>query len=128
MTKPQNWKRKSLPGNSLIPIIPNRCNGTARLKKYKQLFEYQHLLLLKDIWWSKFKIYINMLFIFQHQQQLKTVIFWHWCIICSVLLQMRNCNILLMSRPYETFYNRNDFFNSGKQNILQYNYLCCIVS
>jgi hypothetical protein len=24
------------------------------LKIYKQLFEYQHLLLLRDIWWSKF--------------------------------------------------------------------------
>ncbi len=24
------------------------------LKKCKQLFEYQHLLLFRDIWWSKF--------------------------------------------------------------------------
>jgi hypothetical protein len=24
------------------------------LKKHKQLFEYQHLLLITDIWWSKF--------------------------------------------------------------------------
>jgi len=29
-------------------------NGTAHLKKCKQLFEYQLLLLLRDIWWSKF--------------------------------------------------------------------------
>jgi hypothetical protein len=29
-------------------------NGTARFKECKQLFEYQHLLLLGDIWWSKF--------------------------------------------------------------------------
>ncbi len=29
-------------------------NETAHLKKYKPLFEYQHLLLLRDIWWSKF--------------------------------------------------------------------------
>ena len=29
-------------------------NGKAHLKKYKQLFEYQHLLLLRDIWWSNF--------------------------------------------------------------------------
>jgi len=29
-------------------------NGTAHFEKYKQLFEYQHLLLLRDIWWSKF--------------------------------------------------------------------------
>jgi hypothetical protein len=67
MMKPQNWKRKSPPGNSLAPVIPNSCNGTARFKKYNQLLEYQHLLLLKDIWCSKLKIYINMLLIFQHQ-------------------------------------------------------------
>ncbi len=29
-------------------------NGTAHFKKCKQLFEYQHLLLLRDIWCSKF--------------------------------------------------------------------------
>jgi hypothetical protein len=28
--------------------------GTTRFKKCKQLFEYQQLLLLRDIWWSKF--------------------------------------------------------------------------
>ncbi len=29
-------------------------NGTVSFKKSKQLFEYQHLLILRDIWWSKF--------------------------------------------------------------------------
>ncbi len=29
-------------------------NGTAHFKKRKLLFEYKHLLLLRDIWWSKF--------------------------------------------------------------------------
>jgi hypothetical protein len=29
-------------------------NGTVRIKKFKQLFENQHLLLLRNIWWSKF--------------------------------------------------------------------------
>ena len=28
--------------------------GTAHFKKCKQLFEYQHLSLLRDIWWSNF--------------------------------------------------------------------------
>jgi hypothetical protein len=28
-------------------------NGTACFKKCKHLFEYQHLLLLTEIWWSK---------------------------------------------------------------------------
>jgi hypothetical protein len=31
-----------------------QINGTVRLNKCKQLFEYQHLLLLRAIWWSKF--------------------------------------------------------------------------
>jgi hypothetical protein len=28
-------------------------NGTTHFKNCKQLFEYKHLLLLSDIWWSK---------------------------------------------------------------------------
>ncbi len=36
------------------PSMFNPVNETAHFKKGKQLFEYQHLLLLKDIWWSKF--------------------------------------------------------------------------
>jgi len=35
-------------------LVGHLLNGTAHFKKCKQLFEYQHLLLLKDIWWSKF--------------------------------------------------------------------------
>ncbi len=34
--------------------INYKSNGTAHFKKCKQLFEYQHLLLLRDIWSSKF--------------------------------------------------------------------------
>jgi hypothetical protein len=34
-------------------IQHNGLNATARFEKCKQLFEYQHLLLLRDIWWSK---------------------------------------------------------------------------
>jgi hypothetical protein len=33
-------------------------NGTVSFNKCKQLFEYQHLLLLRDIWWWKFFLYI----------------------------------------------------------------------
>jgi hypothetical protein len=33
----------------------NGQNGTARFQRCKQLFEYKHLLLLRDIWWSKLK-------------------------------------------------------------------------
>jgi hypothetical protein len=42
----QNW-------NSMITLKFN--NGTARFKKCKQLFEYQHLLVLRDIRWSNFE-------------------------------------------------------------------------
>ncbi len=56
-------------------------NRTAYFKNCKQLFEYQHLLLLRV-----------MLFIsptpvlIRHPWQLKTVVFMHWCIMCTVLL------------------------------------------
>ncbi len=39
-------------GMKLKHLIP--CNGTPRFNKCKQLFEYQHLLLHRDIRWSKF--------------------------------------------------------------------------
>jgi hypothetical protein len=34
--------------------LKNAIKGVAHFKDYKQLFEYQHLLLLRDIWWLKF--------------------------------------------------------------------------
>jgi hypothetical protein len=40
------WQKNKMPMNF--------ANGTACFKECKQLFEYQHLLLLRDIWWSKF--------------------------------------------------------------------------
>jgi hypothetical protein len=43
-------------GHTEFPMFLQKriANVTAPFKKYKQLFEYQHLLLLRDIWWSKF--------------------------------------------------------------------------
>ncbi len=45
-------------GCSIIPLIEDSeqrfDKGTAHFKKCKQLFEYQHLRLLRDIWWTKF--------------------------------------------------------------------------
>ncbi len=40
----------------LIPVkkLTIFFNGTARFKKCKELLEYQYLLILRDIWWSKF--------------------------------------------------------------------------
>jgi hypothetical protein len=35
-------------------LLLSHDNGTPHFKKSKQLFEYQHLLLLRDIWCSKF--------------------------------------------------------------------------
>ncbi len=37
-----------------LNTIDTSFNGTTHFKECKQLFEYQHLLLLRDIWWSKF--------------------------------------------------------------------------
>jgi hypothetical protein len=34
-------------------FMMEEVNGTVRYKKHKQLFEYQHLLLLTDITWLK---------------------------------------------------------------------------
>jgi hypothetical protein len=45
-------------------VAQNKMNGTVHFKKCKQLFEYQHLLLLRDIWWSKYNIYINAVHFF----------------------------------------------------------------
>jgi hypothetical protein len=67
----------------------SRDNGTAHFKKCKQLFEYQHLLLLRDIWWWKFYSIFKCCSFFsrpvliRHLWQLKTVVFLHWCLNTS---------------------------------------------
>jgi hypothetical protein len=38
---------------SIWRIVGNLMNGAVRFEKCKQMFEYQHLLLLRDIWWSQ---------------------------------------------------------------------------
>jgi hypothetical protein len=35
-------------------------NGTARFEKCKQLFEYKHLFLLRDIWGQSSSLYLNV--------------------------------------------------------------------
>ncbi len=55
---------KSLPDMSIF--ILSKDNGIARFGKCKQLFEYQHLLLNRDIWWSKFKSIFKCCSFFQH--------------------------------------------------------------
>ncbi len=47
----------------MIPQKVTRMEQYA-LKKGKQLFEYQHLLLLRDIWWSKFNLYLIVVHFF----------------------------------------------------------------
>ena len=39
---------------NVVHFFNTGVNGTVCFKNCKQLFEYQHLLLLKDTWWSKF--------------------------------------------------------------------------
>jgi hypothetical protein len=42
-------------GIVMLTVIRAECrNGRAHFKKFKQLFKYKHLLLLIEIWWSKF--------------------------------------------------------------------------
>ncbi len=51
---------------TIILKIQIGLNLTARFKKCKQLFEYQHLLLRRDICWSKFQsiLYFNVVHFF----------------------------------------------------------------
>ncbi len=62
------WSVQQLKAHSHERCRPGLCfsNGTARLKKFKQLFKYQHLLLLRDIWCSGWKttLLTSVLFIF----------------------------------------------------------------
>ncbi len=44
-----------------------QLNGTAWVKKWKQLFEYQHLLLFRDIGWPKLLSIFKCCSYFQHQ-------------------------------------------------------------
>jgi hypothetical protein len=49
------------------PQKGQKFNETVRFTKCKQLFECQHLLLLRDIWCSKFESIFKRSSIFQHQ-------------------------------------------------------------
>ncbi len=72
--------------------------------KCKHFLEYVHLLLLRDIWWSKFQSMFKCWFIFstpvltRHLWQLKTAVFLHWCLICA------NC---------KSNYNKLAYFQQG---------------
>jgi hypothetical protein len=58
-------------------------NGTARFKKCKQLFEYQHLLLLRDIWQSTLESIFKCSSFFQHQREIDicgSIKLWFSCI------------------------------------------------
>jgi hypothetical protein len=77
-------------------------NGKAHFKKCKQLFEYQHLLFLRDIWWGQSSNLYLILFIFstpvllRHLWQLKTVVCLHWCLIHAVLLVTTEKRFLIL--------------------------------
>jgi hypothetical protein len=74
----QNRPMSSMVNSMSLPII----NGTARFNKCKQLFEYQHLPLLRDIWWSKFYSIFKCCSFIQHQC---------WLDICGCLRQLFSC-------------------------------------
>jgi hypothetical protein len=55
---------------NLLQTILDKCvlsNGTTRFKKCKQLSEYQHLLLFRDIWWPKVSSIFKCSTFFRHQ-------------------------------------------------------------
>jgi hypothetical protein len=61
-------------------------------KKCKQLFEYQHLLLLRDTGGRSYNLYLNIAHfltsvLIRHLWQLMTVVFLHWCLIHAVLFK-----------------------------------------
>jgi hypothetical protein len=56
--------RHNILSNENDKILNNR---TTHFSKYKQLFEYQHLLLLWDIWWSEFQSIFKCSSFFQHR-------------------------------------------------------------
>ncbi len=68
----------------------NARNETGCFKKCRQLFESQHLLLVRDIWWSKLSIFKCCSF-FQHH---------HYLDICGSLRQLFSC----IGVKYELYY------------------------
>ncbi len=109
-----------------MPIINLRnyrigfLNGTAHFKKCKQLFVYQHLLLLGDIWWSKFESIFKYCSFFSTPElirnpwQLKTAVFLHWCLLCAVPLRYRYWE--LSYRIFTIFPGRGEKFREYQVN------------
>jgi len=50
--------------NNCTVFAKNLLNGAAQIKNCKQLLEYQHLLLLRDICAQSFNMYLNVLHFF----------------------------------------------------------------
>ncbi len=92
---------------------PTHFNGGARFKKCKQLFEYQHLLLLETSGGRSSNLYLNVVHfltpvLIRYLWQLMTVVFLLWCLIWAVLLLNRSTKA--NGRQPETFLGR--VFNS----------------
>ncbi len=92
----------------LFTVITYTPNGTPSFNKCKQLFECQHLLLLRYIPWSKFLSIFKYCSFFStsvlvRQLWLKTVVFPHCCLIRAVLyciyLQLLYSSYILKVRP-----------------------------
>jgi hypothetical protein len=71
--------------------VTRMSNGTACFKKCKQLFEYQHLLLLRHLVMSS-KLYLNVNFFNASVNKTSVAAydscFLHWCLIHGVLLTL----------------------------------------
>jgi hypothetical protein len=83
---------------SAIPAMEQHA-----LKNVKKLFEYKHLLLLRDIWWSKFYSIFKCCSFFwtpeliKNLWQLKAAVFLHWYLIRAVPLTKEKENRRLLS-------------------------------
>jgi hypothetical protein len=79
------------------------------LKKCKQLFEYQHLLLLRLL---SSNLYLNIVHfstpvLIRQLWQLKNVVFLHWCLICTALLNNIHRAILVITSHINEILSQN---------------------
>ncbi len=95
-------------------------NGTTGFTNVNNYFN-QHLLLPRDIWWSKFNLYLNVVRFFnttiiRHLWQIKTVVFLHCCLIHAALLQSCRCHLTIYFCAIGFFFGRSSDWQKVRLN------------
>jgi hypothetical protein len=72
-------------------------NGSAHFVKCKQLFEYQHLLLLRDIWGKSCNLYLDVVHFFNMSVNYISVAAWDSC-FPLLMSNMHSSNVKLAKR------------------------------